>query len=173
MTVDLDVDGVVYRVAIEAIDAGAGRIRVGLDGAPARDLEVRTTDLGLSIRFVDDGRVLDAAVTDRPGGERFVQLPTVGVTVRPDGHRAHRARGEGPVAGGGQRVVAPMPGRILRVLVQPGETVVSRQPLVVIEAMKMENELSAVGPGRVSEIGVAAGESVEAGRLLLVLDDEA
>jgi biotin carboxyl carrier protein len=173
MTVDLDVGGVVYRVAIEAIDAGAGRFRVGLDGAPARDIEVRTTDLGLLIRFVDDGRVLDAAVTDGPGGERFVQLPAVGLTVRPDGHRAHGARGDGPVAAGGQCVVAPMPGRILRVLVQPGEAVVDRQPLVVIEAMKMENELHAVRAGRVTEIGVAAGESVEAGRVLLVLDDEA
>jgi biotin carboxyl carrier protein len=62
-----------------------------------------------------------------------------------------------------------MPGRVVRVLVRPGETVRARQPLVVIEAMKMENELVSPRDGQVTEVHVADGVSVDAGRLLVVV----
>ena len=63
-----------------------------------------------------------------------------------------------------------MPGRVLRVLVAPGDEVDFRQPLIVVEAMKMENELSSPKAGRVKQVPVAVGESVEAGRLLVVVE---
>jgi biotin carboxyl carrier protein len=73
-------------------------------------------------------------------------------------------------AGGPQRVIAPMPGKIVKVLVKPGETVVARQGLVVIEAMKMENELRASREGQVKDVHVVEGDLVEAGRLLTVIE---
>jgi biotin carboxyl carrier protein len=74
-------------------------------------------------------------------------------------------------AGSGQRtVVAPMPGRIVRVLVKPHERVSARQPLVVVEAMKMENELRAPRGGTVAEVRVSEGASVEANAVLVVLE---
>jgi biotin carboxyl carrier protein len=75
-----------------------------------------------------------------------------------------RAGGSGPL-----RVVAPMPGKIVRVLVRTGEAVQARQPLIVIEAMKMENELRAAAAGTVAEVLVEEGQSVEAGALLAVV----
>jgi biotin carboxyl carrier protein len=63
-----------------------------------------------------------------------------------------------------------MPGRVLRVLVRPGDEVAARQGLVVVEAMKMENELGAPRAGRVREVVVDEGVSVEAGRLLVVIE---
>ncbi len=63
-----------------------------------------------------------------------------------------------------------MPGRVVRVLVAVGDEVAHRQGLVVVEAMKMENELGAPRAGRVTEIAVAEGVSVEAGRLLSVIE---
>jgi biotin carboxyl carrier protein len=63
-----------------------------------------------------------------------------------------------------------MPGRVVRVLVQPGDAVEARQPVVVVEAMKMENELRSPKAGRVKDVAVAAGTSVEAGRVLVVID---
>jgi biotin carboxyl carrier protein len=63
-----------------------------------------------------------------------------------------------------------MPGTVLRVLVQTGDTVAARQPLVVVEAMTMENELSSPRPGRVTDVQVEPGTSVEAGRLLVVVE---
>jgi biotin carboxyl carrier protein len=62
-----------------------------------------------------------------------------------------------------------MPGKVVRVLVRPGDTVRARQPLVVVEAMKMENELRAPRDGTVSDVTAREGASVEAGALLVVL----
>ena len=63
-----------------------------------------------------------------------------------------------------------MPGRVVRVLVAPGDTVDARQPVVVVEAMKMENELRSPKAGRVKEVAVTPGTSVEAGRVLVVIE---
>ncbi len=73
-------------------------------------------------------------------------------------------------AAGPQRVIAPMPGKIVRVLVKAGDEVKARQGLVVVEAMKMENELRATRDGRVKDVHVAEGALVESGRLLLVIE---
>ncbi|MCL4813293.1 MAG: hypothetical protein KJ061_12435 [Vicinamibacteraceae bacterium] len=88
--------------------------------------------------------------------------------VSVNGRRARRAGVA--AAAGEQRIVAPMPGKVLRVLVAPGDEVAVRQPLVVVEAMKMENELASPKAGRVKDVPAVAGESVEAGRLLVVVE---
>ena len=63
-----------------------------------------------------------------------------------------------------------MPGKVLRLLVKPGDEVKARQTLVVVEAMKMENELTSPKAGRVKDVAVKEGVSVEAGRLLVVVE---
>ena len=75
-----------------------------------------------------------------------------------------------PAAGGFEpQVRSPMPGKILDVKVGEGETVADGQPLVLLEAMKMENALSADGPARVTAVHVGVGELVEVGQLLIEL----
>jgi biotin carboxyl carrier protein len=83
---------------------------------------------------------------------------------------SRRRRASAAHADGEQRILAPMPGRIVRVLAAVGDEVALRQPVVVIEAMKMENELRAPKAGRVKEVAVESGASVEAGRLLVVIE---
>ena len=68
------------------------------------------------------------------------------------------------------RCVAPMPGRVVRVLVSPGDAVAARQGVVVVEAMKMENELRSPKAGTVRDVSVTPGTSVEAGRVLVVIE---
>ncbi len=63
-----------------------------------------------------------------------------------------------------------MPGRVVRVLVGAGDEVAARQSVVVVEAMKMENELRSPKAGRIKEIAVAPGALVEAGRVLVVVE---
>ncbi len=63
-----------------------------------------------------------------------------------------------------------MPGRVVRVLVAAGDTVAARQGVVVVEAMKMENELRSPKAGRVKDVAVTPGTSVEAGRVLIVIE---
>jgi len=75
--------------------------------------------------------------------------------------RLRRAAGKFSVEGP-QAVVAPMPGRVAKVLVKPGDAVKAGQPLVVFEAMKMENELKSPKDGKVTEVLAREGDAVEA-----------
>jgi pyruvate carboxylase subunit B len=106
---------------------------------------------------------------DEPGSWKLlVDGVTAEVTVLDERTRHVRSlTGGGAVRSGPPTLKAPMPGLVLRVLVSPGEAVVPGQGLVVLEAMKMENELRATAAGRVKSVLVAAGEAVDKGKLLL------
>jgi acetyl/propionyl-CoA carboxylase alpha subunit len=67
-------------------------------------------------------------------------------------------------------VTSPMPGKVVRLLVEAGEEVRTNQGLIVIEAMKMENELRSTGMGKVKEVFVKEGDVVESGARLLLLE---
>ena len=71
---------------------------------------------------------------------------------------------------GPQAVAAPMPGRVIRVLVEPGQEVAADEGLIVVEAMKMQNEMKAPRAGRVTAVKTAAGATVSAGDVLLVIE---
>jgi pyruvate carboxylase subunit B len=73
-------------------------------------------------------------------------------------------------ASGSKPVVAPMPGLVVKIDVAPGDTVVAGQGVVIVEAMKMENELAAEGPGVVVRIPVSEGDAVEKGQVLVELE---
>jgi pyruvate carboxylase subunit B len=95
-----------------------------------------------------------------------VRVGTTAVAVGLNGRR--RAVVAGGAAGSGpQRIIAPMPGKVVRVPVTAGESVRAGQALVVVEAMKMENELRAARDGTVAEIHVKEGVSVDAGTPLI------
>jgi biotin carboxyl carrier protein len=79
--------------------------------------------------------------------------------------RSLTGRGAGHRGGGSLR--APMPGLVLRVQVAPGQNVLAGTGVIVLEAMKMENELKAVGTGVVRSVRVSAGEAVEKGQVLI------
>ncbi len=74
-----------------------------------------------------------------------------------------------PQRDGPARLTAPMPGRVVRVLVAPGAAVEAGQALLVVEAMKMENELRSPRSGEVQEVAVREGQAVEAGALLVLV----
>ena len=74
-------------------------------------------------------------------------------------------------AAGSKELRAPMPGKVLEVLVEPGQPVVEGDPMLVLEAMKMENVLRAGGEGSIGSILVAPGEAVEKDAVLIALAD--
>ena len=174
MTFEVEVAGRVRHVTVEPLganDGSGGRFRVLVDTA-AHVVDARPTDLGWSIVYDVESRSVDVALTEQVRGQILVQFPQVDVAVTIDGRRF---RGEPQKTGPSTeeaRITAPMPGRVVRVLVTPGDEVAVRQALVVVEAMKMENELVASRAGRVAEVLVTEGQSVEAGRLLVRLDEE-
>jgi acetyl-CoA/propionyl-CoA carboxylase biotin carboxyl carrier protein len=83
-----------------------------------------------------------------------------------------RAQGRGAAAGG-EAIASPMQGTVLRVEVREGEAVERGRVLVVVEAMKMENEIAADRAGVVSDLRVSAGDAVRSGQLLLSVVDAA
>jgi len=120
-----------------------------------------------------EGRSYDAQVGKSPGAyagylspyEVAVGLRHYLVEIRDP--RRWRRDGRGQATRGPQEIVAPMPGRVVKVLVSEHEDVVQDQGLVVIEAMKMQNEIRAPRAGRVERIYVREDTGVEAGFRLL------
>jgi biotin carboxyl carrier protein len=171
VTFEIELAGRTYAVAIERVAANPHHYRVTVDGVPRLVDAVRIDDGLLSLILSDgDGASHQVAISDGASpGEQTVILPEGSVQVIVNGRRARRGA-DAAGAAGEQRILAPMPGKVLRVLVRAGDEVTLRQPLVVIEAMKMENELASPKAGRVKEVGVSEGQSVEAGRLLVIVE---
>jgi biotin carboxyl carrier protein len=166
------VNGRTRSVAIERTDS-PDRFRVTVDGRATLVDVQRTGQFGLSLLFPDDahGGVRVGLAPGSAPGEMLAYLQGRTVPVVVNGRRTGRAAADtGAGADGEQKVRAPMPGRVVRVLVAPGDAVEARQPVIVVEAMKMENELRSPKTGQVKDVTVAAGASVEAGRVLVVIE---
>jgi biotin carboxyl carrier protein len=172
VTFHVDLNGRTRTVAIERrVPAEADRFHVIIDGR-ARLVDARREPDGrISLLFPEEGGAsYDVALAATGRGEVTVHLPSGSLRASVNGRRSRKlVDPAGTTAEGDQRIAAPMPGRVVRVLVAPGDEVSPRQPLVVVEAMKMENELSASRAGRVKDVQVREGSSVEAGKLLVIV----
>jgi len=117
------------------------------------------------------GSSYDIAIESRRQGRHIVHVDghVVPVAVRIPGRGRSGSDDDGPGATGPVSIVAPMPGRVVRVLVAPGDAVLARQGLVVVEAMKMENELRAPRAGTVADVRVREGAPVDANVVLVVI----
>jgi biotin carboxyl carrier protein len=163
MIFDTLVEGRTVRVELRGRE---GRYEVKLDG---RDVVVDVLERGDFMSLILDGRSYDVGLEKTPEGFRVVFPDDVLHVELTQG-----ARGDMPLGkrahSGPSRVSAPMPGRIVRLLVAAEQTVKAGQGLVVMEAMKMENEIRAPRAGRVRETFVREGQAVEAGAPLVVLE---
>jgi len=132
-------------------------------------VDARLTAHGIYSLLIDG--VSHAAEVDDRAGECVVEVggETYSIQVEERTRYIIRTRGGAASGAGGQTVKAPLPGKITHVSVQPGDAVTAGQSLVVIEAMKMENELKAAAPGTVREVRVAAGQAVNAGDVLVII----
>jgi biotin carboxyl carrier protein len=159
----LTAGGQTHQVTVEH---QAERYRVVVDGREHfMDLRRLTGDL---YHVLDGECSCELAIEPAADGYR-VRLGTAEcwVGLGASGRRASNAPGSDAVQ---QRVVSAMPGRIVRLLVQEGQVVTRGQAVIVVEAMKMENEIAAGRAGRVGAIAVRPGQAVEAGAVLLVID---
>jgi biotin carboxyl carrier protein len=107
-------------------------------------------------------RMIPGAQQVQVAGRRFT------VEVRDPRNSSRRSRDA--LGGGRQNVIAPMPGKVIRVLVHEGDAVDAGHGLVVVEAMKMQNEMKASRPGKVVEVRVHDGDTVASGDTLVVLE---
>jgi biotin carboxyl carrier protein len=178
MQYQVEVGGRVRRVTVQRVD---GRFTVTVDGrehiVDAQRVDAST--MSLLIEKGGAGRGEDATgvansytvtfATDPATRQMVIGVGAAAIPVALDGRRRSGRKDEAVQGVGLQRIVAPMPGKIVKVLVNKGDAVHARQPLVVIEAMKMENELRATGAGAVTELHVQEGQSVDAGTLVALV----
>jgi biotin carboxyl carrier protein len=159
------------------LDPNADPILVDVTELPSSALDVRVNGkqidvdvvaLGSELSVRVDGRMCDLTTEGTP--------PDVGAIA--SGHRSYvkvesermRAASAAKKAGGtgSEKIVkSPMPGRVVKVMAEVGQEIAAGTPLLVVEAMKMENEVKAKATGTIAEIFVKAGETVEANAKLV------
>ena len=158
MTCDVEVAGRTRRVEVRGRDWF-------LDG---RHVQVDAVRAGLGWSFIVGLESYDVAVNEVGAGELMVHVNGRPVAVRSSRYRPGAARAD-VTRDGPQRVMAPMPGRIVKVLVAVGDVIAAGQGLVVVEAMKMENELRSLRAGTVTEVRAVEGALVDANAVLVVV----
>ena len=160
-------DGDRVRV-VEVAAEGGGRYRVTVDGAPFEVTAARTDDGRLSLTTAEGVTIAELTAA---GARRFVRLgaldfvlerETGGAGRKPRGARAH---------GGG--LESPMPGVVTRVMVAAGDAVTKGQPLVALEAMKMEHLIRAPRDGTIRSVAATPGVMVNGGVALVEMEEEA
>ncbi len=116
------------------------------------------------------GRSYEILVKEGVGGMLDVYVDGRHFAVRATDPRRVRRRHGAVELEGRQSIVAPMPGKVVRILAAAGENVEANQGLLVVEAMKMQNEIRSPKAGKVVEVKVAPGEAVNSGQVLLVVE---
>jgi len=157
-------DGEERRIEVSREDNG--RVRVLLDGDEVAG-DIREVRPGI-YSILLDGRSFEVHCTDEEDGAVSVSLYDDEYKVTLEDPRKRFRPKSGGATGGGT-LKAPMHGRIVRILVAPGDRVNAGTGLVVMEAMKMENELQAKAASLVETIPVSVGQMVEKGEVLCLL----
>jgi 3-methylcrotonyl-CoA carboxylase alpha subunit len=152
---------------VEVVSLGGGRYRVSVDGAPFELSATAGPDGRLSL--TTEQGVTNAELTVA-GARRFVRLGTLDFVLE----RESGARRPGSARGGhAAGLESPMPGVVTRVMVAAGDTVTKGQPLVALEAMKMEHLIRAPRDGRIRSIAAIVGQMVSGGVPLAEMDEAA
>ena len=156
------------RVETVEVRGTAGRYRLTI-GSEVREVDARLTGPGIYSLLID-GVSYVADVADRDGACVVgVADETYVIQVEEATRYLIRTKAGAAAGAGPQTLTAPLPGKITHVAVEAGDTVAAGDTLLVIEAMKMENELKAGAPGTVAEVRVRPGQAVNAGDVLVVI----
>jgi biotin carboxyl carrier protein len=160
-------DGETTEVEVERV---LGGFEVVMGEAKHRVEVIRLDGTVASLRYVDDGRSFSVSYQRGQGRQwrigvcsRDFEIETLTPVEAIEASAAAEAAGP-------SRLEAPIPGKVVKVHVTVGDEVEPGQPLVVLEAMKMENELTADQAGKVTEVHVDPGATVDTGAVLVELE---
>jgi len=149
------------------VDQRDGRILARVDGR-GYDLDVARPESGSYLIF-SGTHVYETRVWSADSKAFDVELDGHLFTIQLIDPR--RRRGAADHSDTGQQYLkAPMPGKVVRILLSPGDEVAAGQGVVVVEAMKMQNEVKSAKAGRVSEIRIAEGDTVNGNQILAVIE---
>ena len=165
MTFDVEIDG---RSARLEVHRGRDAYRFRLGDQEERLAQLAEVEPGIYSVLIG-GRSYEAHV--EPGEDcAWVTLRGRRFRVAVTDPRRWLRGGPGALGHEHENIVAPMPGKIVRVLVKPGDTVAAGQGILVVEAMKMQNEMKTHRAGQVAAIPVHEGETVAAGAVLATIE---
>lgn len=170
MKLTAEIDGESQRQEIQ-IKLDGSRVFAEIDGR-SYQLEARSSSLGLHL-LMTEGRVYECRV-DADAGRQGAAEVRIGsrsynVTLI-DAKRQRFGQSAGASVDGTAQIIAPMPGKVVRVLVEQGAEVEAGDPVVVVEAMKMQNEMKSPRAGTVTMLRAKEGETVKAGDVLAVIE---
>ena len=166
MTFNLEIDGHARQVEIDPADS-PGQWRIRIDGHPV-EADVHLLRPGVLSLLIDGQSfriVLDADLNDPALHVGAQRIPYRIDDPRSLRSRRRHARTDGPVT-----LKASMPGRVVRLLVEKGDAVAIHQGVLVLEAMKMQNEIKSPKDGQVRDLRVSAGDTVAVGDILAIIE---
>ena len=169
MTFDVQIDGVPARLEVHR-EGQVHRFRLG--NGPECHAQLAEVEPGV-FSVLLDGRSYEARAERRDeNGDECAWITVRGRRFGIAITDPRRWTQSSAAARGHDRetILASMPGKIVRILVQPGETVTAGQGVIVVEAMKMQNEMKARRAGRVTAVPVREGETVAAGAILATIE---
>jgi biotin carboxyl carrier protein len=164
MTYDITVDGRNYRLDLNRAD---GRWSCRLDG---RDVEVDAVLARPDVLSLRIGNQAYEVKCERMAGETHLWVGSARFAAEIRDPRSLRGRMRAVDDHGPRRLTAPMPGKIIRVLVRDGDEVEAGAGVLVVEAMKMQNEIKSPKKGRIQRILVSEGAAVNAGDVLAIVE---
>ena len=168
MKLNLAVNGVKQQIQILVPPPGC---RFSLGRGPERSADVASPGPGIYSVLLD-GRSYDARV-ERTSGHLIVSVQGHRFEIEVRDPRRWSPNAASHHGGDIETVRAPMPGKVVRVLVAPGDTVEAGQGVMVVEAMKMQNEMKASRSGRVLSVAAKEGATVTAGEVLATIGSPA
>jgi biotin carboxyl carrier protein len=164
MTYDIQVDGKNYRLELKRVD---GRWESRLDGRDIRlDAMLARRDV---LSIIIDGTAYEIK-RERTATEMHVWVGPRRYDVQLRDPRSLRGRRSADDGQGPRKLIAPMPGKVVRVLLKEQSQVEAGQGVVVVEAMKMQNEIKSPKNGIVRKIVASEGAAVNAGDVLAVVE---
>ena len=148
---------------------GDDQYTVTVDGTDY-EVEAFRTDKGIAFRL--EGRSRDVSVDRRDGSTSVVEVLGQQTTLELVDNRIHQLeKAKAANAGAVKPLInSPMAGKVILVKVAPGDVVAEGDTLLIIEAMKMENEIKAAGPATVQSVDVAPDDTIEKGALLITFE---
>jgi biotin carboxyl carrier protein len=166
MKIELEIDGQMIEAEF-TLSGGAAQLSFG--GA-TKEAQVSEPEPGM-FTVIINGRIYRCAMEESPGGgaEVIVNGARIPVAARDKKHLRGQV-GAGAGASGQVKLSSPMPGKVVRVLLNAGDEVAARQGVMVVEAMKMQNEVLSPKAGKIAEIKVSEGQTVNAGETLAVIE---
>ncbi|HEX3438468.1 MAG TPA: biotin/lipoyl-containing protein [Pseudacidobacterium sp.] len=168
MMLQIEMNGELRRIELVSAET-AGLYRITIEDGPEITAEAHLLRPGvLSLKIAGKSY---RCVLEENGEASAIHLAGSRIPYRIDDPRSLKSRRSRSGSHAGPKsVVAPMPGRVVRVLVGKGEEVQAHQGIVVIEAMKMQNELKSPKAGKVIDLRAEAGGTVAAGEILAVIE---